>query len=42
MGHEIAGVIMKYKNKLVHTNKKVLLGADIPNKENKILHWDMN
>ena len=36
MGHEIAGVIMKYKkNKLVDTKKKILLGADIPNKENK-------
>ena len=34
--HEIAGVIMKYKkNKLVDTKKKILLGADIPNKENK-------
>ena len=35
MGHEIAGIIMKFKNnKFVNTNKNVLLGADIPNKKN--------
>ena len=43
MGHEIAGVIMKYKkNKLVDTKKKILLELIFLIKKIRILHWDMS
>lgn len=39
IGHEISGQICTfYSGKIKTTNRKIFLGADIPNKKKKILH----